>query len=135
MSIFNENSYIHKSFKLYRSELAKKVIRVIDNELREMDIITEDGERYIYDSSEDKLTSLPLSHRDITKEVYCKEFARRLDKVMRICGYDQKKLSEETGIPYRTINSYLTGKKTASIYNVRKMAAILQCNVNYFTNF
>lgn len=67
----------------------------------------------------------------MTEQEWREEFARRLRKIKHNNkDYDQKELSEVTGISEATISHYLKGTRTPRGENLVKLAKALDCTVD-----
>lgn len=97
-----------------------------------------DGSRVIYDDISKFARYLPprqLCINEVTEEEWKQEFSRKLKKKISFKGTTLKVISENTGIPYRTLMRYSTGERVPDIFSVKKIARELNCDVVKLTNF
>lgn len=58
-------------------------------------------------------------------------FSKNLKTELFYSGIQQKKLSEQTGIPYPTVTDYINGRSLPNIVNGVKIARALNVSVEY----
>ncbi len=97
----------------------------------EITVKIKSGTKYIYDWMHKILTLLHDSEEeyDENENEWRSTFSRNLDHKLYNVGKSQDLLAFETGISPVTINKYIKGRATPSAYNLRKIAAVLQCSV------
>ena len=103
--------YTGKSFRIIQKEVTIERIRDMYNPYHEMDI----------SQSDDRIIELSQQTR---METYLKKYRK-------MAGLTQSQLSEETGIPIKTIQQYEQGRKDinkAQAEYVIKLAQVLCCN-------
>lgn len=66
---------------------------------------------------------------------WCKEFSRRLIRIMNIREMNQYDLSRITGCSQSSISNYISGKRVPSSYTSYQMAKALNCSLNYLVHF
>ena len=94
------------------------------------------GIRYLYDIVGDTATIIRRSDADyVTDEMWKKEFSRRLKKRASIKGFYMYDLAERLGVSENTMNRYANGKSIPNGYMIQRLAHILDCSVEYLTNF
>ena len=97
----------------------------------DIEVTLNDGTRWHYDffkrslrciarKSEDKL--------DQTKEVYRKEFGRRLKDILKDNMITQRMLSDMTGISINTISSYIRGVTSPDAWTIKIIANAIPCS-------
>lgn len=89
-----------------------------------------DGRKLLYDDLTDSTRYLNLDPDSMTEEEIMNEFRYRLRHAMSIRGFNQIKLSEETGISVSMISRYLTGDNIPSILKVIQIARALKCSLD-----
>ena len=95
-----------------------------------------DGDKYLFDIVGDVVKRIGYPGLDhITDELWKKEFARRLKKMAIRKGYYMKDVAEKLGVSENTISRYMTGKRIPDAYTVKRLSEILDCSVEYLTNF
>lgn len=104
---------------------------------KEQMIITTTGESVLYDCVTD--TYYHLSDRPITYEeretLYRDEFSRRLDRMMTYRGVTNTEMADELSVNVRTVTRYRQGKVLPNTYMVWVMSMMLDCTVEYLTDF
>ena len=93
-------------------------------------ITLDDGRKMLYDDLIDSTRYLNLDPDSMTEEEIMNEFRHRLRHAMSIRGFNQIRLSEETGIPVSMISRYLTGDNIPSILKVIQIAKALKCSLD-----
>lgn len=60
----------------------------------------------------------------------------KLKEYIRKSGYKQSYIAAQTGIPYQTLTSYITGRRNPGQKNQEKLAKILNCKTGdlFFAN-
>lgn len=69
------------------------------------------------------------------EEEWCREFSRRLIRIMNIRGFNQYDLARLTGCSQSSISHYITGKRIPSAFAVNTIAKACECSVEYLTRF
>lgn len=69
------------------------------------------------------------------EENWCREFARRLVRIMNIRGINQYDLARITGCSQSSISNYISGKRVPSSYASHLIAKALDCSLNYLVHF
>ena len=93
-------------------------------------ITLDDGRKILYDDLLDTTRYLNLYPDSMTEEEIMMEFRYRLRHAMSVRGFNQIRLSEETGIPVSMISRYLTGDNIPSILKVIQIAKALKCSLD-----
>ena len=93
-------------------------------------ITLDDGSKILYDDLLDTTRYLNLDPDSMSEEEIMMEFRYRLRHAMSIRGFNQIRLSEETGIPVSMISRYLTGDNVPSILKVIQIARALKCSLD-----
>lgn len=93
-------------------------------------ITLDDGGKILFDDLTDSTRYLNLDPDSMTEEEIMNEFRYRLRHAMSIRGFNQIRLSEETGIPVSMISRYLTGDNIPSILKVIQIARALKCSLD-----
>lgn len=70
-----------------------------------------------------------------TESEWCREFSRRLVRIMNIREMNQYDLSRITGCSQSSISNYISGKRVPSSYASYQMAKALDCSLNYLVHF
>jgi len=60
-----------------------------------------------------------------------KEASQRLKFLIELLKVNIKEFSAKTGIPYRTVQSYLLGERQPNYENLQKIATHLSVNINW----
>ena len=69
---------------------------------------------------------------DLLYEVICLDFIERLDKLMDESGLNKHTLSQKSGVPYSTINSFYTkGYENIKLSTLSKIAQSLGTTIDY----
>lgn len=89
-----------------------------------------DGRNVLYDDFDKTIRFLPEDSSDMTKEVFCKEFGRRLQKRIQRNHLTQQEFADMCGISQPALNSYITGRTNPTFYIVDRMAKVLGCSVD-----
>lgn len=93
-------------------------------------VTLDNGRKLLYDDLTDSTRYLHPDPNNMSDEELMTEFCYRLKHMMTIRGYNQLRLSEETGISNTTINKYLTGQTVPSILKVMRIARVLKCSLD-----
>ena len=93
-------------------------------------VTLDDGRKLLYDDIADSTRYLNLDPTSLTDDDLLNEFRYRLRHAMSIRGFNQIRLSEETGISEAMISRYLTGVSVPSFLNVMKIARVLKCSLD-----
>lgn len=93
-------------------------------------ILTNDGERFMYDDVEHDIRRIPNCRDEMDKNQCCYEFGDRLLRIMRHKGISQTELSVMTGISQPQLSLYIRGKRSPSFYAVDKIAYALDCSLD-----
>ena len=93
-------------------------------------VTLDDGRKLLFDDIADSTRYLNLDPDSMTEDEMLNEFRYRLKHAMSIRGYNQIRLSEETGISEVMISRYLTGVSVPSFLNVMKIAKVLKCSLD-----
>lgn len=88
------------------------------------------GDKLIYDDLTNSTRYLNLDPDSMSEEEIMDEFRYRLRHAMSIRGFNQIRLSEETGIPISMISRYLTGSTMPSILKVILIARAMKCSLD-----
>jgi DNA-binding Xre family transcriptional regulator len=89
-----------------------------------------DGSTVLYNDIDKTFRQLPENRYELTEEQCRREFAYRLNNLMRRKGVTQQELGEKTDISQPQISSYINAKSLPSFYNVDKIAKVLGCSVD-----
>lgn len=97
---------------------------------QEITIVHKNGSRTLYDGTLHAVRTLRRAYNDR----HCKDegewrrnFARNLSQRMRLRGFTQKDLSEDSGVSPMSISKYLNWKSTPSGYTIQRLADALGC--------
>lgn len=107
--------------------------RMVDYEMPDkfsLIVTLDDGRKLLYDDLIDSIRYLNLDTDDLSDDEMLREFRYRLKHAMSVRGFNQVKLSEETGITSVMISRYLTGASAPSFLNVMKIAKALKCTLD-----
>lgn len=101
----------------------------------ELTIDLDNGDRYVYEGLGNKMSRVRNKDQlgEMTECEWRNEFASRLNRKMEQAFIDQTELSERTGISKVTLSSYMNGRSTPSVYNLRKIANALNCPFGYLS--
>ena len=113
--------------------------RVLKWEVLEVDYyrgVLDNGNVIFYDAMENSCREMTKEEAEFpTEESWLREFARRLRRAMEVKGFDQLRLSEETGISQGSLSGYCLGKRCPSSYSSRLIAEALDCSLDFLLNF
>ena len=125
-----------EEFESYHPELADEVVDWYPIGRTTIVVILTDGRRLTYDliNNVTRFFYEPKKISNVDEEVWRKEFASRLRKMMYYRCISQERLSEETGISRITISKYVNGKATPNGYNLNRIAECLNCPVSEFAD-
>lgn len=123
---------VYDEFIRLYPELSEQMIDWYPSGQTEITIKIIGGKKYAYDgmNSTPILIYDPDEVFDKTEEDVRKLFSENLNCKLYKVGKTQDTLSYETGISPTTISKYVHGKATPSLYNARKIAQSLNCNIN-----
>lgn len=93
-------------------------------------IVLKNGERIIYDGLVDTCRTPPENPMEMSERECNLEFGSRLRKIMIRKGYNQRRLSEMTGLSPALISRYLNGRSSPGFYNVDRIARVLGCSTD-----
>lgn len=128
------SKYTFRSFELCYPNIAKNAAEVVDLENMQLLITMTDGEKFLYDEIGDTLRTLPKDFYMDDDE--CKrEFGLRLQRIMKLKGFNQSSLAEATGINQNMISGYIRGTINPSFTKVDRIAKVLGCSVDEFRYF
>lgn len=115
--------------------IAEHAIDVQKTGRLELTIDLDNGDRYVYEGLGNIMSRVRNKEQlgEMTEYEWRNEFAARLKRKMDQAFVDQTILSERTGISKATLSSYMNGKSTPSIYNLRKIANTLNCPSGYLS--
>lgn len=97
------------------------------------------GKTYHYD----QLTNLireqqPLDedgYEELEDETWFNLFRIKLERRMRVCGFNQERFADALGITQPMMSRYLDGKSYPNIIMLKKMAKVLNCHINDLVDF
>ena len=127
--VVNEEAFKHTAFEhmeLYWSNVTQITERVDYIGWLEIMVTTTDGQRYIYNDSEQSIRRLP-DPRDMTEEECLQEFGYRLRNIMKCRAVSQPELADMTGISQPRISNYMRGQISPGFFNLDKIARALDC--------
>lgn len=91
---------------------------------------------FIYDDLDKTLRRKTyLSSDDLSSWEWAIVFGYKLKRAMRFAGLSQEDLANELGVSRVTINRYINGKHVPNPLVIKKLAKILNCDVDVLTNF
>lgn len=96
-------------------------------------VITKSGDVYTYNINDKTLSTTrvaPKIEDNINDENCRQSFAYHLKDLMKTKGYNQRTLSEHTGISSAAINGYLRATKTPTLTSLKKIAYVLECSIS-----
>lgn len=99
----------------------------------DIEIILNDGTRLHYDffrRSVRRIIERPINDLLRNKELYKKEFGRRLKLILRDKMITQKMLSEMTGISENTISSYISGRRMPEAWAIDMISSVIPCTTD-----
>jgi DNA-binding Xre family transcriptional regulator len=129
--VVNEEAFKRSAFEhmeLYWSNITQIAERVDYIGWLEIMVTTTDGQRYIYNDSDQGIRRLP-DPRDMTEEECLQEFGYRLRNIMRCRSMSQDDLAYATGIQQARISNYMRGKMSPGFFNLDKIARALDCPI------
>ena len=68
----------------------------------------------------------------IEEEEWRERFANKLNAIMKVLGMTKEELAYKSGVSVISLCSYLTSRSTPSLYNVTKLARVLNCTLTDF---
>ena len=131
LEIFNE-------FEIILPSLSRHCVDYCPSGRNEITIKLDDGSKIAYDHVTKTFRNLPLftdENRYSDENIWRKEFGIRLNNAIRNRGITKSKLSELSGISKVMISKYINGKSSPSVFNLNKMAYILECSPSELTDF
>lgn len=99
----------------------------------EIVVILKDGTKMAYEGFDDTIRMIPSEIDD--EETWRRKFSDALRYQMLRSGVMQNELAERTGISIQTISKYLNNRATPNIYNLTKIANVLECPVSRLTEY
>ena len=123
--------WLFEELELYFPSVAEEAVSWYEKDLM-LHITLNNGRRMIYDHIGNTIRTLPQDSMNITEEECLREFAIRFRAIMGRKGFTQQMLSEKTGIPQSVISRYLNGRSMPGLYNIDKIAKVLNCSVDEF---
>lgn len=134
--------YVYDVFAMYFPMIAKYTLEFNHIGLREYEAVCEglsgEGARciFIYDDLDKTLRHKPyMSSDELTSQGWATEFGYKLNRAMRLANFSQEELAKELGVSRVTINRYINGKHVPNNLIVKKIAKVLDCDVNVLINF
>lgn len=124
------DQYMIDELSFYFPSVAERAVGYSDDGRDILIIEMENGRTMLFDTMTKSIETLPEDPNAMTEEECKQEFGRRLRRAMRHAGYDQKGLSEKTGIAAAMLSRYMTGKSSPSFYNVDKIVKALGCSAD-----
>ena len=94
--------------------------------LDEIEVMLTDRTRIIYDDIEQVLI-FPNRGELSDKEVWAREFGRRLRKRLYFRGISQAEVAKHCGVSQPTVSKWLTGKTIPDVYKLTTLAELLGC--------
>lgn len=121
-----------EEFISYRPDLAGAIDSYRPKHLHAIRITLTNGRRFDYNGRTKtyrELREYYVSEPDEVTDEVCREiFANNLAELMRLKGFGQPELSEQTGLSTASISKYLRKKATPTITNLEKIAHALNCS-------
>lgn len=121
---------IYRNFNDYFHFLAEDAVKYDEVGRFELIVTLRDGSVYSYYDPDKTIRKLPSDRNDLSENECRREFGIRLRYMMSRKGFNQRDLSEATGISYNNISLYINGKVSPSFYNVDKISKALGCSMD-----
>lgn len=133
----NMADVLFEEFKLYEPNLWKLAGNWYMFDHFELMVVLNDGRKILYDGLEKttRMIDASYSDEDLSEVQFRFEFSRRLRKKMQQSGFDQRMLSEKSGVSVVTLSAYMNGRSTPSLFITRKIAQALNCSVEELLRF
>lgn len=123
---------IFKDFEAHYERLASRVVEMYPVGRKIVVFILDDGNevRYNFYNKNIRFIAGKRKKRELEDETELRNiFMQRLNDKMYLRGYTLERLSDATGISVVTLYKYTNGKSTPSIYNIKRLANVLDCTV------
>lgn len=114
--------------------MAEHVVEYYHFDYLRIIVTLDDGNRYLFDNGTRALRRLPTAKEMDNEKIHRREFAYVLREEMIHRGFNQKRLSEATGISQGMISKYYLGKASPTVFNLRQIAKALGCTIDDLVN-
>lgn len=123
-----ENKLLQK-FSEYNPYLYRSILFYTVYSNYELIVKTADGYIYSYDDYDNscRIVLNPIIEDKIDQEF---EFAFRLNKLIKRCGYTQKEFAKKTGLSEAQVSTYTSGKIVPNLKSILKITKVLGCHVD-----
>ena len=128
MSIVEE--VLLRNFEMADPRAASKIVSYEIPDKLTLIVKLNDGQKILYDDLTDSTRYLNPDPDNMTEEEMLVEFRFKLRHMMVLRGYNQLKLSEETGIASQMIGRYLSGDSIPPISKAARIAKTLKCSLD-----
>lgn len=122
---------IYNNFELNAAWLSDMAASIHERGQWELVVETIDGERFLYDDLTQSVYTLASIDEVQTEEKFCRQFGRTLRRELLHKGMTQGDLAEATGLSQGLVSYYIQGKRSPSFYNIKKIADVLGCSIDY----
>ena len=123
---------MYEEFKRYRPDLVGEIRTYRPKHLYAIRVTLLNGRQFDYNGRTKtyrEVREYYATQPDEVTDDACREiFASNLAELMRVKGFGQPELSEQTGLSTASISKYLRKKATPTITNLEKIAHALNCS-------
>ena len=118
------------NFKLYCPNYVDRVKKYSDIGYYQLKVELDDGSIIIYDELLPGIKFPASNPNELTEQRHKSEFGYNLRRMMRLKGINQIQLAEFSGVSKYSINHYINGKASPSLYNAGRIADALDCSIS-----
>jgi DNA-binding phage protein len=131
------NSVIEE-FETWYPNIAEKVVDWYPSARCEITVKTDDGEKFIFDWLNKRITRINQSMHEIDtcvdEDAWKQQFAGVLRSKAALVSKSINEISEMTGISRQTLSKYFNGRSMPSGHNIYLISKALECSVSELTD-
>lgn len=116
-------------------EITKKVVDGYSSGVQEITLLLSDDMKLVYDHIAKTIRFCKPVKENQTEAEWRKEFGIRLSERLYKAGITQQELSERTKISQSVISKYINGQATPSVYNLMRIADVIDYSLSGLTYF